>query len=75
MASEFERELAHRIGEDRATAIARELGSELLSNPLLQRGAADAAEAAATIARFRGPSASPHEIAAEFVDRLSRQLG
>lgn len=73
--SRFEKELGSRIGAERAAEIARELGDELLSNPVMERGADVAAEAAAQIATFRGAGASAHEIAAEFVERLSKQAG
>jgi hypothetical protein len=70
----FEIELAKRIGAGRAAEIIRELGGEIISNPILSRSPAKTAEAIAHIATFRGPLASAHEIAAEFVQRLSEQL-
>jgi hypothetical protein len=72
--SAFEKELGKRIGADRAAEIARELGKEILSNPIMKRGADTAAEAVEMIARHRGPGASAHEIAAEFVNGLSKQM-
>jgi hypothetical protein len=71
--SEFEKALARKIDPDRAAAIARELGKEILSNPLMKQSANETAEVVATIARFK-PNATPHEIAAEFVDGLSKQF-
>jgi HEAT repeat protein len=73
--SEFEKELGRRIGADRAAEISRELGKEIVSNPIIKRGADTAAEAVALIAQHRGPEASAHEIAAEFVEQLSRASG
>jgi hypothetical protein len=73
--SELERELAQRIGAERAADIVRDLGREIVNNPIIKRSPEVAAEALAVIARHRGPTASSREIAAEFVDGLMKQMG
>lgn len=70
--SPFEKELAQRVGAERAADIVKELGSELVNSALLKKLAGDAAEIVATIVRFKGPGASAHEIAREFVTQLKR---
>jgi len=68
--AKLEVELANRLGAERAAAIVRELGRDIVTNPIIERSPAVAAEAVARIARMRGSVASAHEIAAEFVQRM-----
>lgn len=68
-ANEFERVLADLIGNERAADIARELGGEILSLPVMRRRGTVAAEAVAAIAQHQGSNASANAIAAEFVQR------
>lgn len=72
--SKFEVELAGRLGAERAAEIVRELGPDIVKNPVIDRSPDLAAEAIKGIAMLRGAAASPHEIAGDFVQQLLKRL-
>lgn len=72
--SRFEKKLAASLGAERAAEIVRELGPDIVKNPVIDRSPDLAAEAIKGIAMLRGAVASPHEIPGDFVKRLLKQL-
>jgi len=70
--TKFEKELATRIGRDRAKEIVRELGKNVVSGPLFKAGPDVVAETVARMAVFYGPEASARLIASEVVREFSQ---
>jgi hypothetical protein len=70
--TEFEKELAKRIGPDRARQIVRELGRDVVSSQLFRAGPEVVAETVGRMASFYGSEASARLIASEVKREFSK---